>query len=61
MKFAITLTWSKLTAGVIILCSFTLDLISGNNTVFMFSIPFAVALITGKQIVDANKKIKKTS
>jgi hypothetical protein len=36
--------------------AFILDLKYDNNgTIFMFALPFAVALITGKQILDKNK------
>ena len=59
MKFLITLTWSKLMATVIIGCAFATDIINGlPGTVIMYSIPFAVFLITGKQFFDNRKEIK---
>jgi len=56
MKFAITLTWSKIVALLILICALILDLKTGTGaTAFMFSLPFIVVLITGKQFID-NKK-----
>ena len=56
-KFAVTLSWSKLVALIILCLAFTLDIMSDKSgTVFMFSIPFAVFLITGKQYFDRNKE-----
>jgi len=58
MKFeiAITLTWSKIMALIILVLAFVIDIMaSREGTVFMFSVPFAVALITGKQIIDSTK------
>ncbi len=60
MKFNIELTWSKLVALVVIGCAVYID--ARNNlpgTVFMFSLPFAVFLITGKQFFDHRKELKK--
>lgn len=55
--FAVTLTWSKAVALVIVVLAFILDLLHDKQgTVFMYSIPFAVFLITGKQALDRNKK-----
>jgi len=59
MKFEITLTWSKIMALIVIGCAVTIDcmnLLPG--TVFMFSLPFAVFLITGKQFFDNRKAVK---
>jgi hypothetical protein len=43
-------------ALVIIILAFILDVQhTKSGTVFMFSIPFAVFLITGKQLIDKNK------
>ena len=57
MKVEITLTWSKLIAGIILILSFTLDLIgSREGIVFMFSLPIVAGLIAGKQINDRLKK-----
>lgn len=61
MKFAITLTWSKLTAWVVLALAFLIDMhFDKGGQVFMFSLPFAVFLITGKQGIDAMKKNGKT-
>jgi hypothetical protein len=55
MKFAITLTWSKFMA-LLMLCGATyLDLKNGGAGTFMFALPFVVFLITGKQFFDKNK------
>ena len=59
MKVEITLTWSKIMAFIIIILSFILDLkTKSGGTVFMFAIPFAVVLITGKQMIDKTKEVK---
>ena len=51
--FAVTLSWSKIVALVLIVLAFVLDLLHDKNgTVFMFTIPFVVFLITGKQLID---------
>jgi hypothetical protein len=43
-------------ALLVLLMAFTIDLKYGNGgTIFMYSLPFAIALITGKQILDKNK------
>lgn len=56
MKFDITLSWSKIMATVIVVLAAWIDLKAGQNgTVFMFSLPFVVALITGKQLIDWRK------
>ena len=54
MKFSIILSWSKVMALVIIILVFVIDLeMKQGGSVFMFSIPFAVFLITGKQFIDS--------
>ncbi len=59
MKFNIELTWSKLMAAIVIGAALAIDLKSGTpGTVFMFSLPFAVFLITGKQFFDNREKVK---
>ena len=59
MKFLIELTWSKLMALVVTGCAVYIDLKNGTlGTVFMFSLPFVVFLITGKQFFDHRKEIK---
>ena len=53
----ITLTWSKITAWVILILSFILDWYNDKGgTVVMFAIPFVVFLITGKQFLDRGKE-----
>ena len=57
MKFAITLTWSKIVALLILGCATYLDIKTGTGaTAFMFALPFIVVLITGKQFIDKTKK-----
>ena len=53
MEFKIKLTWSKIVALIVLIAAFGLDyyIIKGNST-FMFSLPFVVFLITGKQYLD---------
>ena len=61
MKFEITLTWSKIMAFVITGCAIFIDVKNGlPGTVFMFSLPFVVFLITGKQFFDHRREIKKS-
>lgn len=56
MEWKIIMTWSKVMALVVIILAFTIDIYSkSNGTVFMFSIPFVVFLITGKQLIDRKK------
>jgi hypothetical protein len=58
MKFLITLTWSKLMALVFQCMAFILDWkYNTNGTIFMFTIPFSIFLITGKQYLDSKKPI----
>jgi len=59
INFNIDLTWSKLTAWLVIILAFIVDRKTGlPGTVLMFSLPFAVFLITGKQFFDHRKEIK---
>ena len=59
MEFRITLTWSKVMALVIAIFALFIDLKNGTNgTVFMFSVPFIVVLVTGKQYLDRNKIVE---
>ena len=59
MKFLIELTWSKFMALVLLGCAVYLDKVNGlPGTVTMFSTPFVVFLITGKQFFDHRKAIK---
>jgi hypothetical protein len=60
MKINIELTWSKSMALVVVGCAFAIDLVNNlPGTVFMFSLPFAVFLITGKQLIDWRKDTPK--
>ena len=57
MKWILTITWSKLVALIFQIMAFILDWkYSTNGTVFMFSLPFSVFLITGKQYLDSKKE-----
>jgi len=57
--FKVELTWSKIMALVVLVLAFVLDYtFDKQGQVFMFSLPFVVALIMGKQGVDAVKAIK---
>jgi len=52
-NFEVTLTWSKIMALYVATQAFTIDVLNGlDGKVFMFALPFVVALITGKQIID---------
>lgn len=58
-RFNVEVTFSKATGALIIILAFLMDFLSDKNgTVFMYSIPFTVFLITGKQYIDA-KKVEK--
>jgi len=56
MKFAITLTWSKIVAIFILGAAVYLDVLNGGINAFMFSLPFVMIMITGKQVIDKTKK-----
>jgi len=59
MKFNIELSWSKLVALIVIIAAAYIDKSNGlPGTVFMFSLPFATFLITGKQFFDNRKAVK---
>lgn len=59
MKWLLTITWSKLVALIFQTMAFILDWkFKQNGTIFMFTIPFSVFLITGKQYFDSKKEIK---
>ncbi len=48
-------------AFIITVCAVFIDLRNGTNgSVFMFSVPFIVFLITGKQFLDKNKTTNET-
>ena len=56
INFAMTITFSKIMAFLIVVMSFLMDFLNDKGgTVFMYSIPFAVFLITGKQAIDWGK------
>lgn len=55
MKFNIDLTWSKIMALAVLSGAFFLDYKMGAANTFMFSLPFVVALITGKQLINKDK------
>ena len=47
------ITWSKATALVMLILGFTMDYLNDRGgTVFMFTIPFFVAMITGRQVIN---------
>ena len=52
MKSEIVLTWSKIMALVLLMAVTFLVWITKDTSIFTFSIPFIVVLITGKQITD---------
>lgn len=55
----ITITMSKIFAFVVIALATIIDFKSkSNGTIFMFSVPFACGLITGKQAIDYLKTRK---
>lgn len=55
----ITLTSSKIFAFCLLAAGIVIDIISKTNgTVFMFTVPFCCALITGKQTIDYFKMKK---
>ena len=56
MKWLLTITWSKLMALIFQSLAFVLDFkFNTSGTVFMFSLPFSVFLITRKQYFDSKK------
>ena len=59
IKVSIFLTWSKIMAFIILILAFVLDIHTHKDgAVFMFSVPFVVFLITGKQFFDKDKPDK---
>jgi hypothetical protein len=55
-NITINLTFSKIMAAGIFIGAICLDFANDKSgTVFMFSLPFVVFLITGKQYFDKNK------
>jgi len=49
----ITLTWSKIIALFVLVAAVMLDWKNGGSTVTMYSLPFIVFLITGKQYIES--------
>jgi hypothetical protein len=59
VQFAMTVTFSKFIALMILILSFVMDYHNNKGgTVFMFSLPFVVFLVTGKQIIDYKQKVE---
>jgi len=58
MKFNINLTWSKLMALLILIAAVYLDIENSSTSMTMYSIPFIVALIGGKQTFEHLKEKK---
>jgi len=58
MKFDITMTWSKIMALVLLIAVTFLVYATKDTSIFTYSIPFIVVLITGKQINDTIKHVK---
>ena len=57
VKVNIEVTSSKMMGYLMIIMAFILDLLNDKSgTIFMFSIPFVVLLVTGKQYFDLKKK-----
>ena len=57
MKWKIVITWSKIVAVLILGCAVYLDINNEGIQAFMFSTPFIVFLITGKQFIDKKKDV----
>jgi hypothetical protein len=56
VKVNIEITNSKIIAYLLLFSSVALDFANDKNgTIFMFSVPFIVALISGKQFFDKTK------
>jgi len=53
----INLTFSKIVAVLILACAVYLDIKNGGISAFMFSVPFIVILVTGKQAIDWGKQV----
>ena len=56
MKFAITITFSKLISLLVLIFSLVLDIENKSMAAFMFALPFVTFLITGKQYLDSKLK-----
>lgn len=56
INLSMIITFSKAMAFLIVVLAFLMDFLNDKGgTVFMFAIPFAVFLITGKQAIDWKK------
>jgi hypothetical protein len=56
IQINIILTWSKIVAILLLCQSVYLSIKLNDGNLFMFSLPFVITLITGKQIIDKGKK-----
>ena len=60
MNWFINITFSKLTAIIILVMAFVLEFrCKTGGAIFQFALPFVVVLVTGKQFFDSRKEIKK--
>ncbi len=61
-NFQVNLTWSKIIALVILGLATYLDRVTeSDGSIFMFSLPFAVGMIVGKQGIDKIKEVRNTT
>ena len=57
VRVRLDITMSKVMAYLMLIMAFIMDVLSDRQgTVFMFSVPFVVFLITGKQYFDSKTK-----
>ena len=56
IEFKITITFSKIMSLLILFSTVGCSIYFNESAIFMFGIPFVITLITGKQILDKNKK-----
>ena len=57
-NFAVTLSWSKIVALIMLILAFSLDIYhKSGGSIWMFTVPFVVFLITGKQLIDKSKDV----
>ena len=58
MKLAITLTWSKIMALLVLVSSVGLDIyLKTDGKLFMYGLPFVSVMIGIKQVFDKDKEI----
>jgi len=55
MEVKIELTWSKIMAFVVLVYAFVMDIGVEGHSALIYSLPFVVFLITGKQVIDSRK------